>query len=260
MRRLCAAVAAVVVVAAMSAASAVAAPTEVIVNGGFETGDFSGWTVSDTAVPLCAWAIDGCAVAAGGANSGAHYAGNGFDGNPGEYVLAQVVALPAGTATLSWFESEYASYGGAQRTLEVQVRDASGTTVLGTPYSYTLPFNSFTSGWTNRTVDLSSFTGQTIELRFVETIPETYTGPAGWGFDDISLLVDPVATATTSRVGYCLNGKFVDLVSGQPDVDAKYAGATPARWIAGKGITCDAPPAGYTLKGKNGPYEFYAPN
>ena len=51
-----------------------------------------------------------------------------------------------------------------------------------------------------------------------------------------------VVTRAASRAGYCLNGRFTDLEQGQPDSETKWAGATPALYVHGKGITCDTPP------------------
>jgi hypothetical protein len=80
------------------------------------------------------------------------------------------------------------------------------------------------------------------------------TGPTG-----------PAATAEPqppTRAGYCsvkgntfpngtaiAPGTFLDLQYGQPDWDPHYAGATPAIYIEGKGITCDPPPPGYVDAG-----------
>ena len=70
-----------------------------------------------------------------------------------------------------------------------------------------------------------------------------------------------------ARAGYCLNGRFLDLVSGQPDEDPLYKGAVIAIFVRGMGITCGPPPAGYTLQGRTtnadgvgaGTYSLYAP-
>jgi hypothetical protein len=64
--------------------------------------------------------------------------------------------------------------------------------------------------------------------------------------------------AHPSRAGYCAAagnlgdaglpvpaGTFLNLEYGQPDNDARYAGAVPAIYVAGSGITCDPPPPGY---------------
>lgn len=70
------------------------------------------------------------------------------------------------------------------------------------------------------------------------------------------------------RIAYCLDGRFLDLLAGQPLTDATYASATPAIFVAGKGLTCDPPPPGYVLSGKTtdaehhvgaGHYDVYAP-
>jgi hypothetical protein len=53
------------------------------------------------------------------------------------------------------------------------------------------------------------------------------------------------ADDTPSRAGYCMGTKFLDLVYGQPLVDPEYEGAVLAWYVAGKGLTCDAPPEGY---------------
>ncbi len=255
-----------VVMASSMGAGAVPAPpapapgVEVITNGGFETGDFTGWSATTTLVtPYCSsWAIDAHCGGIVGPYAGSHMAGNGFDGSGGQFVLSQVVTLAAGTATLTWFDSAWASYSGTQRTLEVQVRNASGTTVLGIPYTYTLPFSAST-GWVSHTVDLSAYTGQTIQLAFVQTVPENFTGPAGFGIDDISLhvLADRKARAgycsvagNTSPGGAALSpGTFLNLTDGQADGDAHYKGATPAYYYQGMGISCDVLP-GYTKTGE----------
>lgn len=83
---------------------------------------------------------------------------------------------------------------------------------------------------------------------------------------------DPVMGA--SRAGYCSvagnttpsgtpipAGKFLELLRGQPSWDYHYAGATPAIYVEGKGITCQAP-AGIAAEGtapdnKNVPGSFY---
>jgi hypothetical protein len=85
--------------------------------------------------------------------------------------------------------------------------------------------------------------------------------------------------AENARAGYCsvpgntwgngtpiAAGTFLNLEFGQPATDAIYKGALAANYIKGKGITCDGPPAGYSLQGtysgSDGPagfYPYYAP-
>jgi hypothetical protein len=49
------------------------------------------------------------------------------------------------------------------------------------------------------------------------------------------------------RAGYCMNGKFEDLIAGQPAVDPAWQGAVPAYYVEGIGLTCDTPSADYKL-------------
>jgi hypothetical protein len=47
-------------------------------------------------------------------------------------------------------------------------------------------------------------------------------------------------------------GTFVNLAQEQVTGDPSYAGVVPAIYVEGKGLTCDAPPAGYTQHGLAG--------
>ncbi|MDH4178485.1 MAG: hypothetical protein OEV72_12995 [Thermoleophilia bacterium] len=61
----------------------------------------------------------------------------------------------------------------------------------------------------------------------------------------IGLVGTGTAFAQEERVGYCLKGEFLNLVRGQPSADPQYDGWEYAWYVDGKGITCDAPPAGW---------------
>lgn len=47
-------------------------------------------------------------------------------------------------------------------------------------------------------------------------------------------------------------GSFLNLRVDQPAKDTHYTGATLARFVEGRGLTCDAPPAGYVQSGLAG--------
>lgn len=68
------------------------------------------------------------------------------------------------------------------------------------------------------------------------------------------------ATSATAgeRLGYCLDGEFLNLERGQPSVDPTYDGAVLAWFVQGKGITCDPPPVGWTAV-TTAPDEFEIP-
>lgn len=264
---------------------ATATPEQLITNGNFETGTLAGWSATTTlATPLCAWQINNCLGDPPASDGGTSYASNGFDGSgPGTYTLSQVVDMPAGTATLSWEDDFFTDYSGLPRTMTVEVLNASGSSVLGAVYSDTPPNNGDT-GWVSHSVDLSAYTGQAVEIAFIETIPQDFTGPAGFGIDNIELLATPTpapaaAVGNSEHVGYCSAagdidadtgqpiqpGTFLVLDGGQPAVDPSYTGATPAVYLQGLGIACGVPAGyaatsqtvGYGGPGDPGIYPYY---
>ena len=83
-----------------------------------------------------------------------------------------------------------------------------------------------------------------------------------------------------ARAGYCSvagntaadgsalqPGTFLDLVVGEPVTNGHYAGAAPANFVKGIGLTCASPPTGYVRNGfasgagqiGSGVYPYYAP-
>ena len=97
-----------------------------------------------------------------------------------------------------------------------------------------------------------------------------YAGGAGYGntgagftanagdFRFSTYVLPPVASSG-SRLGYCIGGKFFDLIASQPDSDPTYVGAVPAFYVDGIGITCDRPPVGFRVVGTWADfYPYYA--
>jgi hypothetical protein len=62
-------------------------------------------------------------------------------------------------------------------------------------------------------------------------------------------------------------GTFLDLVVGEPARDARLAGAVPANFVKGVGLTCAPPPSGFVRRGfassadnvRGGIYPYYVP-
>ncbi|MBI4231006.1 MAG: choice-of-anchor D domain-containing protein [Planctomycetes bacterium] len=179
---------------------ALALPAPEIVNGGFETGNFTGWTArSNGRGELIPWTVTG----PGGGwwlNSspaeGAYDALNGFDGEAGlEYTLSQDFTIPFGTiqAVLTFADRiQFDSLGigsSLPRIYEATLLDQSGSTLAtlareeirldGRPYT--------DLGWRQRSADLTPFAGQTVRLQIRESIPESYTGPATIEFDSFGI-------------------------------------------------------------------------
>ncbi len=59
---------------------------------------------------------------------------------------------------------------------------------------------------------------------------------------------DVAIPSSVRRVGYCLDGVFLNLNEGQPLVDGRYRAAIPAIFVEGTGLTCAAP-AGFVRVG-----------
>ncbi|KKM76026.1 hypothetical protein LCGC14_1384290, partial [marine sediment metagenome] len=177
--------------------------TESLTNGGFETGDFTGWTATSNGVPeLTPWTV-GAAGSGFFFNSspldGTYSAYNGFDGEAGlQYELYQDVTISGGSGTVLTTNHRivYSGSGtGAQdRVFEISVRD-TGNNVLETLYTENIPPDLASEtdlGWNKQFFDLSAYAGRTVRIHFSEIVPETYAGPMMIEFDDISLEDDTV--------------------------------------------------------------------
>lgn len=190
--------------------TASAATTELLTNGSFESGDFSGWTTTQPTQPLRPWsnatAVDRGYLDSASPQDGTHDALHGFDGSPGAYTLTQQVTFPAvSAATLAWKDRyQYQIFGfGAPRTVEVRILDTADA-LLATPYSLGIGPGTGDSGWQDHAVDVTGFSGRTVRVQFHFNVPENFTGPAQAELDAISLLVTPQPPALTSLVGILL--------------------------------------------------------
>lgn len=171
-----------------------------LINGDFETGDFTGWNIETNGEPYTPWRIqykdEGYG---GGARSeiqlpeieGSLVAANGFDGGgPMTFVMYQDVVL-CSCAELSWEDRIEYSHGDEPRTFEVQLRNPINNSLLETLYTFTSePDDEWTyqdTGWQSHTVDISNYAGSMVRIYFIETIPQNFTGPAEIQFDNITI-------------------------------------------------------------------------
>ena len=165
-------------------------------NGGFETGDFTGWVAGDNAdgevmTGLTPWTVSTSGMYFPGTPvEGSYFALNGFDGSAGyEAYLYQDITIPAEGGGVSFSDNiTYDIFAGTlPRVYEVQVRDLSNN-ILQVLFHYESPLNGNDElGWQQRSFDLSGFAGQTVRLYIQLSIPESYTGPAEIQFDNFQL-------------------------------------------------------------------------
>jgi hypothetical protein len=141
---------------------------------------------------------------------GTRVAWNGVAQNPGgAFTMTQDIALPAGQiAQLRWkdryqmnlseFCASVAACGTA--TYTVQVLNTSNV-VLQTLYSVTTqPLTNTNTGWVTHTIGLTGFNGQTIRLRFMDSVTVSWAGPGQVEIDAVSLIALP-PTASEVNVG-----------------------------------------------------------
>lgn len=190
---------------------------ELLTNGSFETGDFTGWTINSTqASNYCtSWQVNSggltCLSLPSAPQDGIRVAMNGFDGSGGVFTMYQDVAIPAlMSARLTFmFRAQWSipTSTNLPRKFEVQIRDPVSNNLLETVYSFTANsgLSNQNSGWITQQIFISQFAGQTVRLYFVETIPQGFTGPGQFEIDGIKLEAFAPTAASVDIRGQVLN-------------------------------------------------------
>ncbi len=182
--------------------------SDIMSNGSFESGDFTDWTVVDFAAPFIPYGVGPLAPGVpffpdALPTDGGFLAFNGFDGGgPDESILYQEVTIPVGVVdvTLTWDENidyDLSTFcvGCSDRIYEVQVRDLGGN-VLEVLQQVVALANVIDDDnvWDSLSADLSAYAGQTIRIAYWQTIPDSFSGPAKFGLDNVSLNVTTTGT------------------------------------------------------------------
>jgi len=199
-----------------SLATVNAGPTELITNGGFETG-FTGWTVTDLAGGAGTWSVDtlgtttpisGLATVGGGA--GTFYAVSDQPG-PGTHALTQpfTVPWPALSATLSfdmfvndWDAGPFINPAGLNHTVSPNqharvdiLTTAAGAfdTGAGVLANYYLGVDGGADphAFTHYSFDITGIVGAggTFQIRFAEVDNQLFFNQ---GVDNVSILAQPI--------------------------------------------------------------------
>lgn len=176
---------------------------ELITNGGFETGNFSGWTATNAVGSFENWAVTGSG--GGFVDSPVPVATQVIQGNfnawqsvaasaGGTYLLFQNITIPAGNSVqFQWrhrYQMNLSTYcSGAAcgtATFAVEVLNTSNV-ILQTLYTITTTGSSNTNtGWTTNFANLSAYAGQTIRIRFRTVVTATLQGPGRLEVDGVS--------------------------------------------------------------------------
>ena len=178
----------------------------VIMNGSFESGDFTSWTTTDLSSPLYAIKVVSAGTSVGffpwssTPTDGIYTAFSGFDGNgPGDVTLSQQITIPMSALTRISFDYRAAwdllHFGAMQnRTFDFQLLNPSNSNVLFdtnilTAFAGTVVDD---TGPLSASVDVSAFAGQSVILQFALHIPESFVGPGQFQLDNVRSTVVPV--------------------------------------------------------------------
>ena len=201
---------------------------ELITNGSFETGNFTGWTAVNGTNPWYAWQV----VSSGFSNgfmapaspphgSFVAYEGVAADAGGTFTLMQQITVPPASTASLTWrhrFQLDNNTYcNGATcgtATYAVEILNTSNVLLETLYLLVTGPDVTRDTGWQAVSRSLSAYAGQTIRIRFRTTVSTSYAGPGQLEIDQVSaqspsILVPTAAAASVS--GRVLNSFGVGL-------------------------------------------------
>jgi uncharacterized repeat protein (TIGR01451 family) len=178
--------------------------SELVLNGGFETGTFTNWfkTNSTTAGD---WVINnGTYVPPGSDGTSQPFAGNysalSEQTGPGTHVLYQDVTIPSGasSATLTWVDRIHnhgSQFTTTSQYFHAEIRGTNNT-VLQVAFT-TKPGDPLITNWVARSFDLSSYIGQKIRVAFVES---DSLGFFNVGLDNISVQVNALSVTNSSGI------------------------------------------------------------
>jgi hypothetical protein len=231
---------------------------ELVTNGGFESGNFTGWAATNVTTNVwfnwnvtastCNPCLDSWTNATS-PHSGSFSAWNGWAaGNPvpDAYRLRQTITIPNNASdlvSLRWWDRlqwnlAFQSGSTQPQFMVVNVLNTSNT-VLAEKYRFTAPAASqgpmgltAGQGWVQHAVNLSEFKGQTIKIEFMCTVAQNTMGPGICEFDDISLTTAPptasyvaVGGRVTNSGGMGMANVYVSLTDGSGTVRSTFTGS-----------------------------------
>ncbi|HXV76629.1 MAG TPA: S8 family serine peptidase, partial [Candidatus Polarisedimenticolaceae bacterium] len=171
-----------------------------VVNGGFESGDFTGWeATTNNLFTRGPWIVAGPGVGSFENSQpieGSFDALNAFEGQAGlRFDLFQSLAIPVGAtrAELGYFDriqwNDFGAPGEIERFYRATIEDDHGQR-LDTIVEREILFDGtgYTDlGWQRRSIDLAHHAGRTVRLHIREGIQQSLTGLAQIEFDDFRM-------------------------------------------------------------------------
>src|SRR6266536_4447517 len=187
--------------------------TDPIVNGGFETGDFTGWVTSGANTPV---------VSTNQAHSGTFsgFAGdsaNGFCGflgveTAGDSVFYQQVTVAAGGGTLSFWYWTCTTDSITFDWQDAYITDTSGT-ILQTIFHQCTD----NQAWVQQTLDMTPYAGQTVRIEFLVHL-DNFGDLTGMYVDDVSLPAGACGSPTPTASPTCTPGGSFQVLIVNSDV------------------------------------------
>ncbi len=190
---------------------------DIITNGSFETGDFTGWGTKDIAVPFYQLDVrvagtfpSGHGLFPAEPTDGFFAATHGFDGGgPDTIEIFQDVTIPADHSailTFDWRAGWDFTQGSPAtvRTLDLVIEPGGGGNPLSTTNILTadpaVNMVLLDTGPNSDSVDLSAFAGSSIRINFLSTIPDYFSGPAHLQIDNVVLDVQLIRLSVLAAV------------------------------------------------------------
>lgn len=180
-----------------------------VMNGSFETGDFSDWVATDTqstvfdplsvrptdTPPALAILYQDTPFADGyPVTDGNFSASHGFDGSGGIISISQDVMINDSILSFDWGASLFLLGEGSDREFNVNFRNVSDNTLLSSINIATFEavFGTQDTGVIiGETVNVSDYIGNIVNIEFEWVVPDNATGPAASFLDNVALIPSP---------------------------------------------------------------------